>query len=80
VRATTMTPPQPKQISLDDVWPWNAPRTRTLVLYEVPEDLLLEFAEEIVKPYYPKGIVPAVLDLMQKAVDEQRRKRCSVEP
>lgn len=76
---TSMTPPQPKQIRLDDVWPWAAPRTRNLTVYAIPEEMLRDFVEEVVRPNCPKGIVPAILDLMEKAVAEQKRKRCSVE-
>ncbi len=76
---TSVTPPQPRQVRLSDVWPWNGPKTRDLTIYGIPEDLLLDFVEEVVKPNYPKGIVPAILDLMEKAVAEQKRKRCSVE-
>jgi hypothetical protein len=69
-----MTPPQPKQVRLDDVWPWNRPRTRDLTIYGIPEDLLLDFVEEVVKPNYSNDIVAAILDLMEKAVAEQKEK------
>lgn len=76
---TSMTPPQPKQARLEDVWPWNPPRTSTLTICEVPADLLTEFFEVVVNPNYPKGIVPAILDLMENAVAAQKTKRCSAE-
>jgi hypothetical protein len=64
---------------LFDVWPWNGPKTRDLTICGIPEDLLLDFVEEVVKPNYPNDIVAAIRDLMEKAVAEQKRKRCSVE-
>jgi len=33
-----------------------------------------EYAEKVVKPYYPNGISPAIKDLMRKAFQEQKQK------
>jgi hypothetical protein len=36
------------------------------------EDLLHEFCEYVVKPRYTGGISEAIMDLMKKAVEEQK--------
>jgi hypothetical protein len=37
--------------------------------------LLHEFCEYVVKPRYPGGISEAIMDLMKKAVEEQKGKK-----
>ena len=46
----------------------------TSLFIDVPAELLQEFSEKILKPYYPGGISVAIKDLMRKAVKEQRQK------
>ena len=46
----------------------------SLTIYDIPAELLHEFSEYVVKPYYPGGTSPAIKDLMRKAVQEQKRK------
>jgi metal-responsive CopG/Arc/MetJ family transcriptional regulator len=41
----------------------------------IPEELLHEFCEHVVKPHYPSGISEAIMDLMKKAVEEQKRQK-----
>lgn len=41
-----------------------------LTIYDIPESLLIEYAQRIVQPYYPGGISVAIKDLMQKAVEK----------
>jgi hypothetical protein len=43
--------------------------------YRHPEDLLREFCEYVVKPFCPGGISEAIMDLMRKAVEEQKRRK-----
>jgi alanine-alpha-ketoisovalerate/valine-pyruvate aminotransferase len=43
-----------------------------LTIYRIPASLIKEFAEKIVKPYYPEGVSPAIKDLMRKAIEEER--------
>jgi hypothetical protein len=45
-----------------------------LTIIGVSEELLHEFSEYVVKPLYPGGISEAILDLMKKAVEEQKQK------
>jgi len=40
----------------------------------IPEELLREFCEFVVKPFYEGGISEALMDLMRKAVEEQKKK------
>jgi metal-responsive CopG/Arc/MetJ family transcriptional regulator len=40
---------------------------------DIPEDLLREFCEYVVKPFYEGGISEAIMDLMRKAVEEQKK-------
>jgi hypothetical protein len=42
-----------------------------LTLHSVPANLLTEFAEKIVKPYYTGNLNAAFQDLIHKAVAEQ---------
>ena len=48
--------------------------TANLTIYGIPAELLHEFSEYVVKPFYPGGITPAIIDLMRKAVQEQKEK------
>ena len=41
-----------------------------LTIYDIPESLLIEYAQRVVQPYYPGGISVAIKDLMQKAVEK----------
>jgi hypothetical protein len=43
-----------------------------ITIYDVPADLLHEFSERVMKPYYPGGITEALVDLMRKAVQERK--------
>jgi hypothetical protein len=43
----------------------------------IPEDLLHEFCEYVVKPRYPGGISETIMDLMKKAVEEPKRKKAA---
>jgi hypothetical protein len=45
-----------------------------ITIYGVPADLLHEFSEKVIKPYYSGGITEALIDLMRKAVQEQKEK------
>jgi len=54
-------------------WPFKQEESLSITIYDVPEDLLIEFAEKVIKPDYPGGISPAIKDLMQKAVEEKKR-------
>jgi hypothetical protein len=42
-----------------------------LTVHDVSASLLKEFAERIIKPYYPGGVSDAIKDLIRKAIDEQ---------
>jgi len=48
-----------------------------LTIIGIPEKLLHEFCEYVVKPLYPGGISEAIMDLMKKAVEEQKTRRKS---
>ena len=39
-----------------------------LTIYNVPANLLREFAQKIISPYYPGGVSEAIKDLMRKAI------------
>ena len=45
-----------------------------LTIHDVPASLLKEFAQVIVKPYYPGGISPAIKDLMRKVVESEKKR------
>lgn len=42
-----------------------------LTLHDVPDSLLAEFAEKIVRPYFGGKINAAIQDLVRKAIVEQ---------
>jgi len=44
-----------------------------ITIYDVPSELVHEFSEKVMKPFYTGGASEAVKDLMQKAVDEQKQ-------
>jgi hypothetical protein len=44
-------------------------------VYDIPPELLKEFAAKVVKPYYPGGISQAIKDLMRKAVCKEKEKK-----
>lgn len=52
----------------------NEIRYVNITIYDVPAELLHEFSEKILKPYYPGGISVAIKDLMRKAIEEQKQK------
>lgn len=43
-----------------------------LTLHNFSATLLTEFAEKVVRPYYPGNMSNAVKDLMQKAIREEK--------
>jgi hypothetical protein len=45
-----------------------------LTICEIPESLLIEFAQKVVKPHYPEGISAAIKDLMQRTLEKERKK------
>ena len=45
-----------------------------LTICDIPERLLIEFTQKVVKPYYPEGISVAIKDLMQRTLEEERKK------
>jgi metal-responsive CopG/Arc/MetJ family transcriptional regulator len=45
-----------------------------LTIMAIPGELLHEFSEYVIKPFYPGGISSAIMDLMRKAVQEQKQK------
>jgi len=45
-----------------------------ITIYDVPSELVKEFSEKIVRPYYPRGISQAIKDLMRKAIEEKEKK------
>jgi hypothetical protein len=44
-----------------------------LTIYDIPESLLIEYAQKVVQPHYPEGISVAIKDLMQKAVEKVQK-------
>lgn len=42
-----------------------------LTIHDVSASLLKEFAERIIKPYYPGGVSEAIKDLIGKAILEE---------
>jgi predicted transcriptional regulator of viral defense system len=53
-------------------WSFKQEESLSITIYNVPEDLIKEFAEKVIKPDYPGGISPAIKDLVQKAVEEKK--------
>jgi hypothetical protein len=45
-----------------------------LTIMVIPVELTHAFSEYVVKPFYPGGISAAIMDLMRKAVEEQKQK------
>ena len=43
-----------------------------ITIYDIPAELVKEFSEKIVRPYYPGGISQAIKDLMKKAVEKEK--------
>ena len=50
----------------------NQIRYVNITIYDIPANLLHEFSEKVVKPYYPGGISQAIKDLMRKAVKKEK--------
>jgi hypothetical protein len=46
-----------------------------LTIYSISADLLHECSKYVIKPFYPGGISAAIMDLMRKAVKEQKQKK-----
>ena len=46
-----------------------------LTICDIPESLLIEYAQRVVQPYYPEGISVAIKDLMQKAVKKVQNRK-----
>jgi hypothetical protein len=44
-----------------------------MTIPDVPTELLHEFSEKVMKPFYKGGVSEALRDLMQKAVNEQKQ-------
>jgi hypothetical protein len=44
-----------------------------MLVRDIPAELLKEFDEKIVKPFYPGGHSEAVQDLMRKSIQEQQK-------
>ena len=56
------------------IWPWETEEISvSITIYDVPESLVREFAEKVVRPMYPGGVSDAIKDLLRKAVEEQKR-------
>lgn len=53
----------------------NQVRYVNITIYDIPAELLHEFSEKVIKPFYPGGISVAFRDLMRKAVQEQKEKK-----
>jgi len=53
----------------------NQIRYANIIIYDIIADLVQEFSEKIVKPYYPGGISQAIKDLMKKAVEKEKEKK-----
>lgn len=45
--------------------------TANLTIYDIPAELLKEFAVKVVQPKYPGGVSEAIRDLMRKAVQRE---------
>jgi len=43
-----------------------------ITIYHIPSELVKEFSEKIVRPYYPRGISQAIKDLMRKAIKKEK--------
>ena len=43
-----------------------------ITIYDIPSELVKEFSEKIVRPYYPRGISQAIKDLMRKAIKKEK--------
>lgn len=46
-----------------------------VLVRDIPIELLREFEENIVKPLYPRGISHAFMELMRKAIQEQKQEK-----
>jgi len=46
-----------------------------ITIYDIPADLVQEFSEKVVKPYYPGGTSQAIKGLMKKAVEREKEKK-----
>jgi len=46
-----------------------------LTIYDIPEELIEDFMEKVVRPSYPAGISPAIKDLMWKVVQKEKEKK-----
>jgi len=53
----------------------NQIRYVNITIYDIPANLLHEFSEKTVRPYYPGGISQAIKDLMKKAVEKEKEKK-----
>jgi len=53
----------------------SEPHFVNITIYDVPSELVKEFSEKIVKPYYRGGISQAMKDLMRKAVKKEKEKK-----
>lgn len=61
-----------------DVWPWKEELHVSITIYDIPASLVKEFAKNVMKPHYPRGISDAIQDLMRKAVEEEKRKEAHI--
>jgi hypothetical protein len=53
------------------IWPWETKEMSvSITIYDVPESLVREFAEKVVRPMYSGGVSDAIKDLMRKAILE----------
>ena len=53
------------------IWPWETKEMSvSITIYDVPESLVREFAEKVVRPLYSGGVSDAIKDLMRKAILE----------
>lgn len=53
----------------------NQIRYVNITIYDIPSELIKEFSEKIVKPYYLGGISQAIKDLMRKAINKEKEKK-----
>jgi len=53
----------------------NQIRYVNITIYDIPANLVYEFSEKVVKPYYPGGISQAIKDLMKKAIEKEKEKK-----